>query len=214
MKRIPLSRSHALCLAAALAAAGLTGAPVAAQQAPAAAVATGSDAGKAAAVGVVEVRARVVAIDKDTRTVTLRSGGAGGVGTRQETVDVIAGDDVKNFDRIAVGDDVVVRYIRAVSLDLRKAGGAAGAPVVTEGARQAAPGDRPAAAKGREIRAVAEVTAVDPKAGTITLKGPRGNSVPLAVKNPEHFKVVKKGDKVDVTYVEAVAVAVEPAAKK
>jgi hypothetical protein len=40
----------------------------------------------------------------------------------------------------------------------------------------------------------------------------------LDVQNPDQFKVVKKGDKVDVTYTEAVALSVEaapkPAAKK
>jgi hypothetical protein len=34
------------------------------------------------------------------------------------------------------------------------------------------------------------------------------------VQNPEHFKVVKVGDDVMVTYTEAVAVSVEPAKKK
>jgi len=37
--------------------------------------------------------------------------------------------------------------------------------------------------------------------------------VTLNVQNPDHFKVVKKGDQVEVTYTEALALAVEPAAK-
>jgi len=41
-----------------------------------------------------------------------------------------------------------------------------------------------------------------------------GNTVTLDVQNPDHFKVVKVGDEVRVTYTEAVAVSVEPAAKK
>jgi hypothetical protein len=57
------------------------------------------------------------------------------------------------------------------------------------------------------------VTAVNQKASTITLKGPRGNSVTLDVKNPEQFKVVKVGDDILVTYTEAVAISVEPASK-
>ena len=36
----------------------------------------------------------------------------------------------------------------------------------------------------------------------------------LDVHNPDQFKVVKKGDQVDVTYAEALAVSVEPAAAK
>ena len=61
---------------------------------------------------------------------------------------------------------------------------------------------------------MADVTAVDPKKKTITLKGPNGNVVVLDVHNPEQFKAVKKGDKVEAVYTEALAIKVEPAAKK
>jgi hypothetical protein len=33
------------------------------------------------------------------------------------------------------------------------------------------------------------------------------------VRNPDQFKVVKKGDQVEVTYTEALALSVEPAPK-
>jgi hypothetical protein len=78
----------------------------------------------------------------------------------------------------------------------------------------AKPGERPAAAAGHQVTAIAKVTAVDKKAKTITLKGPRGNSVALDVQNPDQFKVVKVGDQVLVTYTEAVAISVEAAPKK
>ena len=55
---------------------------------------------------------------------------------------------------------------------------------------------------------------VNPQAKTITLKGPKGNVVELAVENPDQFKVVRKGDKVRVDYVEAVAVSVQAAPAK
>jgi hypothetical protein len=64
------------------------------------------------------------------------------------------------------------------------------------------------------VTAIAKVTGVDKKAKTITLKGPRGNVVTLDVQNPDHFKVVKVGDEVEVVYTEAVAISVEPAPKK
>ena len=60
---------------------------------------------------------------------------------------------------------------------------------------------------------IADVVAVDPKASTITVKGPKGNLVTLDVQNPDQFKVVKKGDQIEVTYTEALALSVEPAAK-
>ena len=78
---------------------------------------------------------------------------------------------------------------------------------------KAKPGEKPAVAGGRQVTAIAEVTAVDPAKSTITLKGPRGNVVTLDVQNPDQFKVVKKGDQVEVTYTEALALSVEPASK-
>jgi hypothetical protein len=165
-----------------------------------------SEPGKATAVRAAQISAQVVSIDKATRTVTLK-------GPQGNVVDIVAGDEVRNFDQIKLGDFVVVRYAQSLTLELRKVKGAAGDVTVREGAARANPGERPAAAGAREVTAIATVTAVDPKKSTITLKGPRGNVVVLDVQNPDQFKVVKKGDQVDVTYTEAVALSVEPAPK-
>ena len=153
-----------------------------------------------------ELSAKVVAIDKATRTLTLK-------GQKGEAVDFVASADVKNFDQIKVGDMVVARYVQALTLELRNTKAAAGAPKVREEAVKAKPGDKPAVAGVREVTAIADVTAVDPKKSTITLKGPRGNIVTLDVKNPDQFKVVKVGDQVEVTYTEALALSVEAAPK-
>lgn len=174
--------------------------------APKAGAAVVSEPGKAGAVRAVEISAKVIGVDKATRTLTLK-------GPKGDVFDVVASDDVKNFAQIRLGDSVVARYVEALTLELRKTKGAAGSVTMTEDAVKAQPGERPAVAGERQITALAVVTAVDPKASTITLKGPRGNSVTLDVRNPEQFKVVKKGDQVEVTYTEALALSVEPAAK-
>ncbi len=161
-----------------------------------------SEPGKAAIVSTVEVTATVVALDRTTRTVTLKG--------PQHTVDIVAGDEVRNFDQIKVGDSVLVKYVEALSLDLRKT--KAPLEVTGDAAVARAPaGARPAGAVGREVHAIADVVAVDPKKSTISLKGPRGNVFELKVRNQDHFKVVKKGDQVEVVYAEALAVAVTPA---
>jgi len=165
-----------------------------------------SEPGKAAAVRAVKITAQVVAIDKTSRTVTLK-------GPKGNVVDIVAGDDVKNFDQIKVGDFVVVNFVQSLSLTLQKTKTGGGIAEQST-AVTAKPGERPGAAAAHEITAVAKVTAVDKKAKTITLKGPRGNSVTLDVQNPEQFKVVKVGDEVLVNYTEAVAISVEPAPKK
>jgi hypothetical protein len=165
-----------------------------------------SEPGRASIVRAAELSAQVVALDKASRTITLK-------GPKGNVVDVVAGDEVKNFDQIKLGDFVVARYAESLTLELKKTKVKAGEPTVTEAAVRAKPGERPAGAVGREVTAIADVIGVDPKKSTITLKGPRGNVVTLNVQNPDQFKVVKKGDQVEVTYTEALALSVEPAPK-
>ncbi|HZF20743.1 MAG TPA: hypothetical protein VE008_13690 [Burkholderiales bacterium] len=165
-----------------------------------------SEPGKAAVVSAVEISALVLAVDKASRTVTLK-------GPQGKVVDIVAGDEVKNFAQIKVGDYLFVRYLQSLSLELQKVKSGPTGIVEQSATATARPGERPGAAAGREVTAIAKVTAVNPKASTITLKGPRGNSVTLDVRNPEQFKVVKVGDDVRVTYTEAVAISVEAAPK-
>jgi len=176
-----------------------------AQQPPVAGSVVSSAPGKASAVNFVEMAATVVGIDKTTRTVTLR-------GPQGRTLDVVCGDEVRNFDQIRMGDQVTARYQESLSLELKKASGQPGAAGGAVGAR-AAPGSRPAGIVGREIQVLADVVAVDQAKSTVSLKGPRGNVVDLKVQNPDHFKVVKVGDQVEAVYTEALAIAVTPAPK-
>jgi hypothetical protein len=166
-----------------------------------------SEPGKATAVRTAEVTALVVAIDAKTRTLTLK-------GPQGRVVDIVAGDEVQNFPQIKVGDFLRVRYMQALALELQKTKTGATGIAAQGAAVKAAPGERPAVAAAGEVTAIAKVIAVNKKAKTITLKGPRGNVVALDVENPEQFKVVKVGDEVKVTYTEAVAISVEPGAKK
>jgi len=175
-------------------------------KAPQGAAVVSSEPGKAAAVAVVEATLTVVAINPKSRVITLK--GAGG-----KTLDVEAGEEVKNFSQIRVGDNVKVQYREALTLELKKTKADASASAAAVAAT-AAPGSPPAAAAGAQITVIADVVAVDPKKSTISLKGPAGNVVELKVRNPDHFKVVKKGDKVEAVYSEAVAIAVTPAEKK
>jgi hypothetical protein len=193
-------------IALALVTAALAATAFAQTSAPTAGAAIASEPGKAAVVRAVEMSAQVVGLDKATRTLTLK-------GPNGKVVDIVASDDIKNFDQIKVGDLVVARYAQALTLELRKTKTSGGDLAVREEAAKAKAGERPAVAGARQVTLIAEVTAVDTKQSTITLKGPRGNSVTLDVQNPDQFKVVKKGDQVEVTYTEALALSVEPAPK-
>ncbi|HXY05527.1 MAG TPA: hypothetical protein VEI05_03190 [Burkholderiaceae bacterium] len=185
--------------------AGAVAAPAIAQTPPASATVMASEPGKAMVAQTVELSAKVIAIDKADRIVTLR--GANG------DVDVVCGDEVKNFDQIHLGDTVTARYVESLYLELAET--KAGVRVRIEGGEMehAAPGQKPAGAAVKEVVVLADVVGVDPQKKTITLKGPK-RTVTLPVHNPEQFKVVHKGDQVEVTYTQAFAIAVTPAAAK
>jgi hypothetical protein len=84
---------------------------------------------------------------------------------------------------------------------------------VSEAAGRTKEGDKPGGAAGRKVMITARIDAIDMANGTVTLKGPQGNSRTIKARNPENLKKVKVGDMVDIVYTEAVALKVEPAAK-
>jgi hypothetical protein len=67
--------------------------------------------------------------------------------------------------------------------------------------------------KGPGVKVTPDVVAVDPSTQTVTLKGPK-QTVDLKVRDPAQFKLINVGDQVEADYSEALAIAVEPAAKK
>lgn len=180
--------------------------PASAQQAPVETTSKSSEPGKVMVTKSVSASAIVTALDKSTRVVTLKRPDG-------QLFELKAGDEVKNFDQIAIGDEVLVEYLRAVSLNLKKGGGIREGSQ-EEGAYRAKPGDKPAGVIGRHVNIIADVIAVDPVKKTITLKGPKGNIVELEVQNPDHFKVVKTGDQVEADFIESLAIAVVPVKKK
>ncbi|MET0165615.1 MAG: hypothetical protein ABW318_11530, partial [Vicinamibacterales bacterium] len=79
---------------------------------------------------------------------------------------------------------------------------------------RAAPGEQPGAAVSEQIRTTVKVYEVDPYANTIEVTGPRGYNRLLKVKDPKGIAFIrglKKGDEVEVTFSEALAISVEPA---
>ena len=150
------------------------------------------------------VTATVVSVDQDKREVTLR-----GPKGRVETIHV--GDEVRNLSQVHKGDHVVVRYYEAIAMQLKKHGKAE--VEVAEGADRAALGQKPGAVGATVVSITAKVTNVDKKNKQITLRGPEGRSKIIDVKQPKYLDVVKKGDLLEITYTEALAVSVEAAPK-
>jgi len=182
-------------------AAALAASPVLAQTG---AAVVGKAPGKVAMAQTVKATATITAIDAATRAITLK-------GPKGNETVITAGPEVKNFAQMKVGDQVNVEYVESLALELKKGGGAPVAATVKEGAGAAKPGERPAGMIGQQVTVVADVIDVNAETQVVTLKGPK-RTVELKVRDPEQLKLVKKGDQVQATYTEAVAIAVTPAA--
>ena len=177
--------------------------PVAAQTGT---VIAGSAPGKVGVAKTVSVTATITAIDKATRDVTLK-------GPKGNELTVTAGPEIKNFDKLKVGDQVDATYVEALTLQLVKGGGQQVARTEQKDAVGAKAGAQPGGAVGRQVTIVADVVGLDPATQTVTLKGPQ-RTVDVVVSDAEQFKRIAKGDQVEATYTQALAMVVEPAAKK
>jgi len=191
-----------LSIAFLLAVASALSGPAAAQSGGAV---VGSAPGKAGVAQTVQVTATIAAIDKATRDVTLK-------GPQGNEIVVTAGSEVKNFDNMKVGDQVNAHYVEALTLELKKGGGMTVARSDQGGVKEAQPGQKPGGIAGRQVTIVADVTDVNPAKQSVTLRGPN-RTVDLVVPDPAQFKLIAKGDQVEATYTQALAIAVEPAKK-
>jgi hypothetical protein len=163
---------------------------------------TATAPGKGVAERVAQISASIEAVDSAKRTVALK-------GPAGDIVTLSVGPEVQNFDQIRVGDLVVVRYLEALALELRKRGTAKRERTDRDVMQRALPGERPARIDAHEVHVVADVIAILPQTQTVRLRGPT-RVVDLHVYDPEQFKLVAVGDQVEATYTEAVAISVEP----
>lgn len=157
---------------------------------------------KVSAASVVTMTATVQDIDVASRFVTLKDADG-----KVRIVQV--GEQVKNLPQVKVGDVVTARYVQAVALELKKGGSGVRSASEKESLATAKPGEKPAGVAAEQTTVVATVEKVDAKKRLVTVKGPRGNTVDIEVKDPKKLKQVKVGDEVEITYTEALAISVE-----
>ena len=143
------------------------------------------------------ITATIEAIDQVNRVVTLK-------GPKGNSVDVKAPDQMEGFKSLKVGDQVTATYFNALAVRIRKPGEAAPAeaPATTTTRKEGTPGSE----TRREQTFTVTVESVDPAAPSVTVKGPEGRVVTLAVSDPKTLANVKAGDTVDVTYYESLLV--------
>ncbi len=150
---------------------------------------------------VTELEATVEAVDHNTRKVTLKS-------SEGETVTIDVDERVKNLPQVEVGDKVIVEYIEAVSIQVFGPGDVAPGTTVVAAAGSAEPGEKPAGVAMEEITVVATINAIDKANSLVTLMGAEGNVKTVKARNPENLEKVTVGDKVMITYTEAIGISV------
>ena len=146
----------------------------------------------------VTITATIEAIDKANRTVTVKA--------PRGSVEIKAPEQMEGFNSLRVGDLVTATYFAAYAVNIRKPGAPAPstAPTTMTQRKDRAPGSE----TRRQQTFTVTVEAIDPKVPSLTVKGPQGRVVPLAVRDATELQNIKIGDTVDVTYYESLLIKV------
>ena len=152
--------------------------------------------------GDISKTATITAINHSTRIVTLKD-------DLGHVEDILCGPEVKRFDELKVGDSVTFTYHAAVVLQLLKPG--ASGPAASETTSTVAgKGVKPSGAYTSQKTLTVTIEAIDPAAPSVTVKTPDGRTISAEVKDKKNLEGVKVGDKVTITFTEAVMIIVEP----
>jgi Cu/Ag efflux protein CusF len=144
-------------------------------------------------------------IDAKTREVTLkREDGS--------LVTIVAGEEVRNFAQMKVGDIVEVEIIDALALALEPAHTQVRERVDSYGEQRAKPGEKPGMKTTHTVEAIGTVQEIDTKTRQVTVKGAVQTVVLQAGENVDLSKI-KKGDNVRAVYIESISIPVKAPGK-
>jgi hypothetical protein len=150
----------------------------------------------------VSVTVTIEAIEPATRELSVKD--ADGF---YETIQVPA--EVKRFSELKVGDKITARYYDNIVVRLKKPGEAA--VDVDSFSETPGKGARPAGTASTQRTITATVTAIDLKASAITVSGPNGWKYSRRVVDKKALAQLKVGDRLDLTWTEAVMLSVDSA---
>ena len=144
-------------------------------------------------------KATVEAIERSTRSVTVKK--------QDGSYDVFyVSPEVKRFDQLKVGDTINARYYENIVLQLK-------APGEKDSDRSATAVTPSATATGgtmaHQRTITATITAIDPKVPSVTFTGPSNWTYTTRVKDQDALSKVKVGDKVDITWTEALLLSID-----
>jgi hypothetical protein len=155
--------------------------------------------GKLNALEGVQIQGKIVSVNPQTRKVVISAPN----GKQFETT---ATPEVKNFDKIKVGDLVTMTKVNVVVSEVKVIKDAVREREETQTYSSAAIGDKPSGTIENQIRIVADVVAIDKKNNVVTLKGPY-KTVKVAV-GPEVVKGIKVGNQIEALLTESITIKV------
>lgn len=157
-------------------------------------------------VDTLELVATVVAIDATTREIRLKP--------RHGDEDVFtAGAEMVNFDQVRVGDTVHAVVVEATAINLIS-GGSAEVAAASSAVALAPRGAKPGIVTVDSVEVVGTVVAIDGHDHTVTVQFETGLTDVLQVGKHRDLSQIALGDSVRFRMTEAIAISVEPAAKR
>jgi hypothetical protein len=150
---------------------------------------------------ILSIHGRVASVNRAKKTVTLL-----GPGGNQVTVKVA---NPANLASVKPGDAFVARFFESVHVRRKRPGEVLPAVSVKEGITTATPGEAPGGVIHTKRKVVLNVAAIDPKDGTVTVKGPDGSEETVKVGNSKYLSHIKVGDDLVVTERQAIAISLE-----
>jgi len=143
--------------------------------------------------------ATITAINQSTRVVTLKD-------DKGNVEDVRCGPEITRFNELKVGDVVTFSYHAAVVYQIAKPGEtskAAGADMVR------GQGVKPSGALTQQAKTTVTIDSIDAAAPSITVRTADGHRMTAQVQDKKNLEGLKAGDKVEVTFTEAMMVTVD-----
>ena len=154
---------------------------------------------KDAAVVVDEIEAvvTVTKVDPKARTVTFR-GPKGGIAT------LMVPPEAQNLDQVKPGQQYKMKYVEAIAVSISKGG----KPSATAGeqVKLAPKGSKPGGAVVRTVQVSGVLDAIDLTNRYVAVRGPKNNTLALKVADDVPLEAVSVGDRISLTYTEALAI--------
>jgi hypothetical protein len=154
---------------------------------------------------VVRTSATVTAIDPAKREVTIQGD--------HGPLTVQVGPDVKNFNNLKVGDRVNISYYQGIAAQIVKGGKKVSDPAASTFSTGTPAGMRPSGVVGASVTVTAKIQDVNLPTNTVAFTNSDGTTHIVQVKTPEmqsFIRELKRGDIVQVTFTDSVAVEVLP----